>query len=269
MAQGRPSLGANIGRPARLVELTSSGRLRALFRAASEPRASSAEVAVYRNRLPASSGPCLEAMCGYGRLLVPLVEAGVNLHGVDHSPAMLAECEARLAGATLSATLFRQDVAELNVPFRYAAACIAAGAFQRLTRAERAREALARIRAHLVDPGWLWIDLYEPSQRAQRIAAPQVELRTAALPDGSRIALRSETSMLGEAHRARIDNRYVHRRGNDLLAEENDALEVTWYSESEIEALLAQVGYRDVTFHASPRASDEDRTFSVSARAVA
>ena len=53
------------------------------------------------------------------------------MHGVDASAAMLAECEAELARAELSVPLFRQDIAELNLPFRYGAAFIAGGSFQR------------------------------------------------------------------------------------------------------------------------------------------
>jgi ubiquinone/menaquinone biosynthesis C-methylase UbiE len=246
-----------------------AGPLRARFGAAGEPRASTAEVDWYRERLPRDAGPCLEVMCGYGRLLVPLVEAGLNVHGVDISPAMLAECEAGLTRAALAAPLFRQDVAELNVPFRYAAASIPGGAFQRLTDVERALAALLRIRAHLVDPALLCIDLYVPAERVQRIAAPQIEVRTATLADGSRIALRSETTMLPDVRLARTANRYVLRRGNDLVAEENETVSVTWYAEDEIAALLADAGFRDVKLHSSPRESGEDRTFCVSARVAA
>jgi Methyltransferase domain len=249
--------------------VSAAGPLRARFGAAGEPRASTFEIDWYRDRLPRDAGPCLEAMCGYGRLLVPLVQAGLNIHGVDISPAMLAECESGLDRAALAAPLFRQDVAELNVPFRYAAASIPGGAFQRLTDIERARAALLHIRAHLVDPALLWMDLYVPAERVQRIAAPQIEVRTATLADGSRIALRSETTMLPDARLARTENRYVHRRGNELIAEENETIAVTWYAADEIAALLTDAGFRDAAFHPSPRKSGEDRTFCVSARVAA
>src|SRR5512134_770385 len=129
-----------------------AGPLCASFDAAVEPRGSAAELAWYLERLPREGGPCLESMCGYGRLLVPLAAVGVNVHGVDVSGAMLAECGQRLRSGATSVPLFRQDASELNLPFRYAAAYIAAGAFQSLD-VDRARAALARIRAHLLPPG--------------------------------------------------------------------------------------------------------------------
>lgn len=246
--------------------MTVAGQLHALLACAENPRASNAEIAWYRAHLPQTAGTLLELMCGNGRLLAPLIEAGMSVHGVDASAAMLAECEARLAASTAEATLFRQDVGELNVPFRYGAAFIACGSFQSLA-VDHARAALLRIRAHLVEPGLLMLDLYVPSESAQRIAAPLVEVRSATLADGSRIALRSETTMYPDARLARIETRYVHRRGHDLLAEENEAVSVTWYTPDDITTLLLDAGYRDATVGESPREGGDTQTFSVTALA--
>ena len=246
--------------------MTVAGQLHALLACAENPRASDAEIAWYRAHLPQAAGTLLELMCGNGRLLAPLIEAGMSVHGVDASAAMLAECEARLAASTAEATLFRQDVGELNVPFRYCAAFIACGSFQSLAL-DHARAALLRIRAHLVEPGLLMLDLYVPSESAQRIAAPLVEVRSATLADGSRIALRSETTMYPDARLARIETRYVHRRGHDLLAEENEAVSVTWYTPDDITTLLLDAGYRDATVGESSREGGDTQTFSVTALA--
>jgi len=241
--------------------------LRARFASAEEPRASDAELAWYRDQLPRDAGTFVDLMCGYGRLLVPLVEAGVGLHGVDASAAMLAECEAHLSRAARAATLLRQDIGELNVPFRYAAAFVGGGAFQCLVDAARARTALERIHAHLVDPGVLVLDLYVPAESKQRIAAPLVEVRSATLADGSRIALRSETTMYPDAHIARTESRYVHRRGRDLLCEENETRALTWYAPDDIVALVQDAGFRDIVVLASPRTIAEGPAFAVRARA--
>ena len=206
-------------------------------------------------------------MCGSGRLLAPLVAAGFNVHGVDASAAMLAHCEARLAGRSDGARLFRQDVAELNLPFRYAAAFIAAGAFQLVTDPARARAALAQIRSHLVGPRLLLLDLYVPGEGEQRIAAPLVEVRSVTLADGTRIALRSETTMSADAHLAQTASRYVHRRGNDLLAEESETTSLTWYRPDDIAALVRAAGYASVEIAASPRPAVDGTSYSL--RAIA
>jgi SAM-dependent methyltransferase len=245
--------------------MTGTGHLGALFGSADEPSAAAEEIAWYRERLPRDAGTLIELMCGYGRLLTPLVEAGYAVHGVDISVAMLAECEARLARAAVTATLFRQDIAELNVPFRYGAAFIGNGSFQRLIDVDRARAALERIRAHLVDPALLLLDLYVPAESAQRIAAPLVEVRSTPLPDGSRIALRSETTMFPDARLARTESRYVHRRGHDLLCEETQSLALTWYAPDDIVALIRDAGFRDVDVGPPARAMSDGHAYSIRA----
>jgi SAM-dependent methyltransferase len=245
----------------------SYGPLCTLFYDADKPAEANGEAAWYAQRLPKDAGPVLELMCGSGRLLVPLVQEGSKLHGVDASAAMLASCEARLAERQLVAPLFRQDLTQLNLPFRYSAAFVAAGSFQLITDPGAAVTALQRIRAHLVEPGLLLMDMFVPSESAQRLGAPLVELRTARLADGTQIALRSESTMWAEARMCRSENRYAHRRGATRLAEEHETLTLTWYSPDEIAAVLAEAGFRDVATGPAPRDGGEDTTFAVTAHA--
>src|SRR5208282_6877650 len=104
--------------------MSAFGTLATLFYDADRPRAGDAEVAWYTAHLPRDAGPVLDAMAGSGSLLVPLLEAGIQVHGVDNSEAMLASCERRLASAGRLTRLYRQSVATLNLPSRYAAAYI-------------------------------------------------------------------------------------------------------------------------------------------------
>ena len=125
------------------------GALSALFREADRPAATGSEIAWFCERIP-PDGLALDVMCGWGRVLVPLAGQGRKVHGVDASAAMLARCDARLAATGTATPTFRQDVAQLNLPFRYGHAFIADGAFQLLTDPERGRR---RARAHPRAPG--------------------------------------------------------------------------------------------------------------------
>jgi len=244
------------------------GRLCTLFYDNDKPRAPDAEVAWYAERLPHDAGPLLEAMAGSGRLLVPLVERGLNIHGVDSSEAMLASCAARLIGAGPAAPLFRQDVATLNLPFRYAAAFVAVGSLQQIVDPVAAMKALERLRAHLVDPGILIVDCFVPAEALHPPGAPIVEARTVTLADGAKIALRSETFVDVEGRRIDTTSRYERRDGATILAREDETLALTWYEEGEFADLVAQAGYLDVTIGASPLPSaGGERRFAVRARA--
>lgn len=242
------------------------GALGALFYDAERPPVQHAELRWYADRLPRDSGNVLELMCGSGRLLVPLLRAGYAMHGVDASAALLESCAARVAAASLQTTLVRQELTELNLPFRYAAAFMAGGAFQRLVDPVAARTALARIRAHLVRPGILLLDLFVPSAGAQRLGAALVEVRTTRLPDGTRIALRSETTTYSEERIARTRNRYVHRRGTARLAEETESTAFTWYPPDEIAGLVADSGFDSVDIGTPARALDGVEGYSIIAR---
>ena len=246
--------------------MASYGPLCTLFYDADKPAAPEAEVAWYAQHLPKDAGVLLELMCGSGRLLVPLAAQGFKLHGVDSSAAMLASCEARVAAHGIEAPLFRQDLTQLNLPFRYAAAFVAVGSFQLITEPGAALLALERIRAHLVEPGLLLLDMFVPAESELRLGAPLVEVRTARLDDGSQIALRSESTVWADARMVRTEYRYAHRRGATRLAEEHESISLTWYTPDEISALLAEAGYRDVTTGASPQVSSDGRVFSVTAR---
>ena len=106
------------------------GPLCTQFHDADQPLAPQTEVDWYLERLPPGDEAVLEVMCGSGRLLLPLLDLDVNLHGCDSSPAMLASCEARLEDIGYETMLFLQDATTLNLPFRYRAAFIAAGSLQ-------------------------------------------------------------------------------------------------------------------------------------------
>ncbi|MBK9116591.1 MAG: class I SAM-dependent methyltransferase [Betaproteobacteria bacterium] len=242
------------------------GPLSTLFRAADRPAAPDTEVDWYASRIPPDA-LALDVMCGYGRLLTPLVARGRKVHGVDSSAAMLARCGDKLAAGGAAAPTFRQDVAQMNLPFRYGCAFVAGEAFQLLAQPWLAAAALERIRAHLVDPGLLFVDCRVPPLAVQRLGAPLVEVRTVRLADGAQIALRSETTWSAEARLARAANRYAHRRGAQRLAEEHERIAWTWYPADECRDLLLAAGYRHVDIGPPAGTADEGDAYSLIARA--
>jgi ubiquinone/menaquinone biosynthesis C-methylase UbiE len=205
-------------------------------------------------------------MCGSGRLLVPLATRGHKMQGVDLSAAMLAQCEARLAARQVTAPLFRQDITQMNLPFRYGCALIAGAAFQLVTDPGAALGALGRLRAHLVAPGILLIDAEVPAAAVQRLGAPLVEVRTVKLADGSQITLRSETTWWADARLVRAEQRFAHRLGAERLAEEHETVTRVWYPPEDLASLVREAGFEDVRIGTSPRTADDAETFAIEAR---
>jgi Methyltransferase domain len=243
------------------------GPLSTLYYDAATPRAAEPEVAWYRARLPRNAGALLEAMAGSGRLLLPLTEEGFRVHGVDVSEPMLASCAARLGAAGHDVQLFRQDVVALNLPFRYGAAFVAAGSFQLLTGRAAARDALARLRAHLIEPALLLLDLFVPDAALHPPGAPVVEVSSVALSDGSQIVHRSETATDPERRRIRTESRYERRLAGRIVAREDELLTLTWHTEQEMVAMLRGEGYRDIRIEPPAWPRDQGRHYAVTARA--
>jgi hypothetical protein len=260
-------LGTDAGSSSRIHAGPAYGPLCTLFYDADKPRATEQELAWYRTRLPRDGGPLLEAMAGSGRLLIPLAEEGFRMHGVDSSEAMLASCAARLQDAGREARLFRQNIAVLNVPFRYGATIIAAGSFQLLTAPDAVRSALARIRAHLIEPALLLLDLFVPDAAVHPPGAPVVEFRSVTLADGAQVVLRSETTCDPERRRIRTTSRYERRQGGHIVGRDDEVFECAWYAEEEIIALLQREGYGDVRIEPPAWPRESGRHFGVRARA--
>ena len=247
-----PSLRQTLDEETAALTSSASGPLRVLFDESVAPRASDAEIDGYRRALPHGAGTLLQALVGHGRLLLPLRDAGFVVHGVDPSAACLARCAARVQAAGGRAELFRQPLSALNLPFRYAAALFGAGDFQRLARRTDALDALLRIRAHLVDPGLLHLDLFVPGEASHPPGAPVVELATATMPDGAQIVRRSETAVDAGRRMMIVKSRFERRDRLGIRAREDDVRETTWYSQGEVAALVGDAGYRDVRCQPAP-----------------
>ncbi|MBW4426801.1 MAG: class I SAM-dependent methyltransferase [Nostoc desertorum CM1-VF14] len=66
-------------------------------------------------------GRILEAMVGTGRLLIPLLEAGINVEGIDTSPDMLAACRKHCTDRNLNPVLHQGCVENLDIPGKFSA----------------------------------------------------------------------------------------------------------------------------------------------------
>mgnify|MGYP003596283783 CR=1 FL=1 len=247
--------------------MSAFGVLSALFHAAGAACADTAEIDWFDARLPQAAGPVLELMCGTGRVLVPLVKRGLHVHGVDRSAAMIAACESRLAEEQCSTPLFRQPLGSLNLPFRYAAAYCAGGSFQHLPDPLSAVEALRRVRAHLIPPALLLLDLTVPIAAAHPPGAPLVEVRSVTLADGTRIAARSELVIEPDSRRLEVRTRFERRVGTRVTQREDQLVTRTWYSEEEAIEMVSGAGFIDSRIGEPARTPAGDRGFTLTARA--
>jgi SAM-dependent methyltransferase len=82
----------------------------------------------YFRPLVEAGQPALDAACGTGRLLVPWLQAGLDVDGSDISPDMLALCRERAEREGLAApSLYAQAMHELDIPRRYRTIVVCGG----------------------------------------------------------------------------------------------------------------------------------------------
>jgi SAM-dependent methyltransferase len=102
--------------------------------------------------------PALDAGCGTGRLLIPYLQAGLDVDGADISADMLALCRERADREGLPPpNLYAQALHELDLPRRYRT-IVVCGAFGLGARRADDRESLRRLYEHLEPGGTLVLD---------------------------------------------------------------------------------------------------------------
>ncbi len=107
-------------------------------------------------------GPSLELGVGTGRFLLPLVQEGRLVQGIDDSPDMLDRCRRNAAAHHLDVVLHCGDIAPLALEQRYGALVCPAGSFSLIDDKPRALAALASYLKHLEPGGTLAISMFIP-----------------------------------------------------------------------------------------------------------
>ena len=120
-----------------------------------------------------TGGPILEAMCGTGRIMLPLAQAGFDVVGVDISETMVERARAKLktAGVESRGRAEVGDVRSLQLTEQFALALVPMNSFMHLSTGTEQRAALKAMHAHLQPQGLLILDLFNPDP--QEISADQ------------------------------------------------------------------------------------------------
>jgi SAM-dependent methyltransferase len=106
----------------------------------------------------------LELGCGTGRVTIPIAQAGVEVCGLDNSPAMLAVAERKAKAEGLhNVSWCVGDMASLKLSGSFGLAIIPFRSFLLLLTVEQQKSCLACIREHLVDSGRLALNIFNPS----------------------------------------------------------------------------------------------------------
>ena len=108
-------------------------------------------------------GPVLDMACGTGRILLPCLQAGIDIEGVDLFEPMLATLRAKGAALGLSPRVHQADMSDFRLLRRFALVMIPFNAFiHNMTQVAQIR-CLELCREHLLPGGMLAFDTFFPA----------------------------------------------------------------------------------------------------------
>jgi len=191
-----------------------------------------------------AGGPALEVCCGNGRLLLPVLEAGVACDGLDFDAAMLDDLRRKLAARGLSATLHQADMRDFALPGRYALVLIGFNSFLHNLTQEDQLATLRCCRRHLAPGGRLAIVVFHPSAEKliEYSAAPHLSIDR---PHGAGRVRVVDHAVDDRIEQVRVVKRRIEYQdaSGRPTAERTEVFRVRYVFKPEMELLLRVAGF--------------------------
>jgi SAM-dependent methyltransferase len=111
----------------------------------------------------AGTGPALELGIGTGRIALPLSRRGIRVHGIELSPAMVAELQAKPGAAEIGVTI--GDFATTRVAGTFTLAFLLRNTIMNLTTQDEQVECFRNVAEHLDPGGSFVIEVMVPELR--------------------------------------------------------------------------------------------------------
>jgi SAM-dependent methyltransferase len=216
------------------------------------------EIPYFQRYIERDGQPALDVACGTGRLLVPYLQAGLDVDGCDVSADMVAHCREKAVRAGFSPTLFVQPMHELQAPRTYRTIFVCGGFGLGSTRTQDV-ESLRRFHDHLERDGTLLIDIEVPYAdtnlwpywtKERRAALPEPKSASTSLrpaSDGTEIGLSTRIVDVDPlAQRVTYEMHAEQWRDGVLEVEEERSLTIGLYFEQELLLMLERAGFTDV-----------------------
>lgn len=216
-----------------------------------------ADIQFYVGLALESGGPVLEMGCGTGRVLLPTARAGVPIHGIDLSAAMLAELRGKLAlepqALRQRVSLTQGDIRSVDVGCRFALATAPFRVVQMLLEREDQRAWLRNVRRHLLPGGTLCFDVFQPNYSylvAPR--GPTLEVDRTDPATGLRTRRFSRSTPHNEFQKFETEFQWVVEDAAGVkLSETSERFELRWFTRAELENLLELEGFEILDYWGS------------------
>jgi len=187
-----------------------------------------------------TNGPVLDIACGTGRILLPCLQAGVDIEGLDLFEPMLNTLRAKAASLNLSPRLHQADMSDFSLARCYQLIMIPFNAIIHNMTQEAQIRCLKLCRQHLLPGGRLTFDTFFPSLEIvgapenSRVLEGEIPHLQTGLPirmydtrsfdrvaqvqhSLNEIELLSADGSVQTVHRSEVSSRYIYKHEMALL----------------------------------------------------
>jgi SAM-dependent methyltransferase len=210
-----------------------------------KPPGALGDIDYYREALSSLAGPFLEAACGSGRLMIPMLEAGFDYRGFDHSEHMLAQCRKAADARGLPLKIQRTSYQDFAFDDLFGAIVSPVGSFTLVDDFAAALAALRRFHQQLRPGGRLFVDI----QPLRNLTARPLEwVRSWTTPTGDLLRICSNVVELDLLAQRRVSqDRYERWRAGRLVEQELEVLAIRCWGVKEFELTLKEAGFADIS----------------------
>ena len=194
----------------------------------------------------AAHGPLLELACGTGRVLVRLLEAGLDVEGLDRYPAMLAHLRAKAEAKGFHPKLHTADMRDFATGRRYARIFCPFNGFAHADTTDDQIAALRRCREHLEDGGALVLHVSYPGVAywSEPEGVPVLELETTDPATGGMLRLYDTRvrDRVAQRQQSVVEYRELDA-GHAVVASHRFTTTQRWTYRYELELLFRAAGF--------------------------
>jgi len=190
----------------------------------------------------------LEPMCGSGRLLIPLLQSGLNVHGIDNSKEMLESCKNRANALGLNPVLIENNIEDMNLYQKYDGIIIPLGSFQLFYPRKVAYKVLEVFKQHLKPNGKLIMDLFVPWDALYENNEEERSVREVKTDENSIIRINNHSTankyqqfILSKCQYSKIVN-------GTIVQQEEEQMYVAWYYQYEMKLILEKHGFKNINY---------------------
>ncbi len=220
------------------------GKLCTEFYDLSKPEAPADALEFYLNQLSDAGSPVLEPMCGSGRFLIPFLERGVDIDGLDASSHMLQACHSHCEKKGLQPRLYQQLLQEMELPRRYGYIFIPAGSFGLIINHQDAAEGLRRLYRHLLPAGKLILEIETTFSQPEDLGKWREWSLTR--PDGARLVFSALPTYDKKNQIQHSTHYYQLFRNDQLIGSQVEHFSLRLYQPARFQRMLEDAGFTNI-----------------------